>query len=272
MAKIPTDIALLIGLALTLILYSILLGQAVSYFRSNFEDRWWTKLVVSIVVLLETAMVLFDIDKLYLQLCRGPTYLILGPSALNSMLSGNTVMMSLVSMSVQLFFAWRVSALSSHRVLPGLIALCSGCSLALGLALHVMGISRITVSALSPASIATLAPPNATNNSFALVLSWLLMCAVVDIILSVYLTYYLLKKKTGFRSSDLLIGKIVSFTVGTGITTSVCAILDAGLHATHTTTIPMMVPDLMLSKLYANSLLASLNARAKWADDIDGSV
>ncbi|KAF4583881.1 hypothetical protein EYR40_002377 [Pleurotus pulmonarius] len=181
------------------------------------RDRWWTKLVVSIVVLLETAMVLFDIDKLYLQLCRGPTYLILGPSALNSMLSGT-----------------------------------------LGLALHVMGISRITVSALSPASIATLAPPNATNNSFALVLSWLLMCAVVDIILSVYLTYYLLKKKTGFRSSDLLIGKIVSFTVGTGITTSVCAILDAGLHATHT--------------LYANSLLASLNARAKWADDIDGSV
>ncbi|KAF4565555.1 hypothetical protein EYR36_002128 [Pleurotus pulmonarius] len=186
------------------------------------RDRWWTKLVVSIVVLLETAMVLFDIDKLYLQLCRGPTYLILGPSALNSMLSGT-----------------------------------------LGLALHIMGISRITVSALSPASIATLAPPNATNNSFALVLSWLLMCAVVDIVLSVYLTYYLLKRKTGFRSSDLLIGKIVSCTQPEGPRT-VPAELRSNLR--------MMVPDLMLSKLYANSLLASLNARAKWADDIDGSV
>ncbi len=33
----------------------------------------------------------------------------------------------------------------------------------------------------------------------------------------------------------------------------------------------MMIPDLMLSKLYANSLLTSLNSRSKLGDDRDST-
>lgn len=275
MTQMDSSLTFTVGLALSFILYGILVNQTVTYYRSKSNDRLWTKLVVFVVVLLETAMILFNIIKIYLDIILKSALEVSKPIGetvgIQEMFSGNTVIMSLISTTVQLFFSWRVSALSSHRILPGLIALGSVCSLALSLALYVLGTSRIMISQELPTTVAELqlVIDGLPRNSFGLTLSWLILCAAVDIILSIYLTCYLLMRRTGFRSSDLLVRKIVRFTVETGTITSVCAILDAVLHTTHNLAIPMFIPDLMLSKLYANSLLASLNARSKWADEAD---
>ncbi|GAA5874973.1 hypothetical protein JCM16303_004965 [Sporobolomyces ruberrimus] len=89
---------------------------------------------------------------------------------------------------------------------------------------------------------------------------WLCAAAAADVLITASLVYYLKKSKTGLLQTNSILNRLIEMTVSTnGITCSV-AILDAVLFGSMNNS-AHVAPNLILPKLYYNSLLVSLNAR-----------
>ncbi|KAJ8503015.1 hypothetical protein ONZ45_g11239 [Pleurotus djamor] len=228
MAETPI-VMLVLGYSLSVVLYGILLSQASTYYRSKFtsNDKAWTKWIVAFILIVESAMILFDVAVL-LSPRFNPTR-----SAL-----GSAIYMILIGRSLG--------------------------SLSIGFSIGILHVNRLDIAEFSVAFGTHFGVFK--RDYFGLVVAWLSISALVDIALSACLTYFLLRRRTGFERSDRLVMKIVRLSVEAGIVTSVCALLDLVFHVAEHEILVMFIPDLMLSKLYANSLLASLNAREKWVD------
>ncbi|EDR08944.1 uncharacterized protein LACBIDRAFT_296562 [Laccaria bicolor S238N-H82] len=193
-----------------------------------------------------------------------------------------------ISTPIQLFFAYRIWLLSKNNWLPGVIAFFAVVSLGGGTWTTVL-IVKVKVFARKP----ELHWP---------ALLWFLSAVVSDVMITVVLVITLNKRKTGFTATDDVISKIIRTTVQTGMLTALVAIGDVIFFMTlpvrsanftviqklkyilsRYSTLPCtrLIPvisqnfyctdslprnfiwDLALTKLYANCLLSTLNARAK---------
>lgn len=94
-------------------------------------------------------------------------------------------------------------------------------------------------------------------------LLWFLSAVVSDVMITVVLVITLNKRKTGFTATDDVVSKIIRTTVQTGMLTALVAIGDVIFFMTLPHTALNFIWDLALTKLYANCLLSTLNARAK---------
>ncbi|KAJ8503520.1 hypothetical protein ONZ45_g10791 [Pleurotus djamor] len=92
--------------------------------------------------------------------------------------------------------------------------------------------------------------------------TWLVSSALVDAIITGTLIITLYRKRTGIEVTDSVLNKIIIFTVQTGLLTAIFALADAILFLALPGTGINFIPDFALSKLYTNTFLASLNARA----------
>ncbi|KAI3600724.1 hypothetical protein WG66_014177 [Moniliophthora roreri] len=81
------------------------------------------------------------------------------------------------------------------------------------------------------------------------------LAAAGDVYIAATLCWLLQNSRTGFRRSDTIIKKLILFTVNTGALTSLCAITAAP------NTFIYITFFFCIGRLYANSLLATLNAR-----------
>ncbi|KAL0954237.1 hypothetical protein HGRIS_005365 [Hohenbuehelia grisea] len=72
------------------------------------------------------------------------------------------------------------------------------------------------------------------------------------------------KQKTGFTQTDHVIDRIIRFTVQTGVLQAICAILNLVLFVGIPNDGTHFIFNFILSKLFTNSLLSSLNSRASW--------
>ncbi|KDQ29725.1 hypothetical protein PLEOSDRAFT_2726, partial [Pleurotus ostreatus PC15] len=153
----------------------------------------------------------------------------------------------LISTPVQLFLAWRISVLTSSKIVAIFISLLAITSLGGGIAMSALVI-------LNPdfARFETFYPATGT---------WLGSSALADVIISTALVMTLRRKRTGMQVTDNIINKIMTFTIQTGFVTAVFAIADVVLALTLRDSGFNFIPDFMLSKLYSNTLIASLNAR-----------
>ncbi|KAF9808287.1 hypothetical protein IEO21_07900 [Rhodonia placenta] len=89
------------------------------------------------------------------------------------------------------------------------------------------------------------------------------MAAMVDLVISLIQIYYLWTSRTGFRSTDRLINTLLMYIVHSGGLTTLISVMILVLFE-----IPALKNNIMFvglvgiqSKLYANSFLATLNAR-----------
>lgn len=86
--------------------------------------------------------------------------------------------------------------------------------------------------------------------------------AVMDVAIAVGLCYFLRKNKSGFSSSmDQLIDSLVLYTVESGVVTCAVTIVSLICWTTMSDNLIFMGLHFTISKLYANSLLATLNSR-----------
>ncbi|KAH8829377.1 hypothetical protein DL96DRAFT_1050186 [Flagelloscypha sp. PMI_526] len=236
---------MLLGVCANLILYGILLIQLSIYFQSYPKDGWPLKLFALYLLVAETLNSGFDIAMIYQPLVelhgdpRATQYFPLDPFI--------TVA---ISTPIQLFIAYRLRLLSKSWVIPIVIAALALLSLSGGIYTGTM-VLILKRFALKP----KLHTP---------ALIWLVSSAVADVLITTGLTYNLWKQKTGFRSTDHTISKIIRLTIQTGFITAVVACLDViSFMALPKTTINF-IWDFSLSKLYSNVLLSTLNARASW--------
>ncbi|GJJ08183.1 hypothetical protein Clacol_002391 [Clathrus columnatus] len=90
-----------------------------------------------------------------------------------------------------------------------------------------------------------------------------LVCSIVsDLAITISVTRYLLKgKQKEFRRTEVLIRKLVLYTINTGVITTVCTVIALILSEVRTNNLYDLIFYYMLSKCYVNSMLAFLNAR-----------
>ncbi|OJT10973.1 hypothetical protein TRAPUB_12512 [Trametes pubescens] len=79
--------------------------------------------------------------------------------------------------------------------------------------------------------------------------------------ISFSLAYYLHTRRTGLRQSNDIITKLIGLSVTTGLLIAAFNIADLIAYVTADKNLYVLFFNFMLGKLYANSLLTSLNSR-----------
>ncbi|KAH8105629.1 hypothetical protein DFH11DRAFT_1643011 [Phellopilus nigrolimitatus] len=85
--------------------------------------------------------------------------------------------------------------------------------------------------------------------------------AIADAAIAASLVFLLHKSRTGFRQSETILNRLILFTVNTGLITGLTAIVCLVMNLVFPTTFLYILFYLMTSRLYMNSLLATLNTR-----------
>jgi len=91
--------------------------------------------------------------------------------------------------------------------------------------------------------------------------SSLALGTATDILTAGSLSYFLHKMRTGYAQSDSLINRLILYSVNNGFITSACSITVLILYNLMPNNFIFMGFYFVLSKLYANSCLATLNTR-----------
>ncbi|KAI0631795.1 hypothetical protein C8Q77DRAFT_159503 [Trametes polyzona] len=84
---------------------------------------------------------------------------------------------------------------------------------------------------------------------------------IADTIIAVSQCMLLIRMKTGFEKTDSLVSLMMRYSINTGLLTSVCAACVLISYTAQPDTFIYMAFYFVYSKLYVNSLLATLNAR-----------
>ncbi|KAI0368172.1 hypothetical protein BV20DRAFT_1054168 [Pilatotrama ljubarskyi] len=141
-------------------------------------------------------------------------------------------------------FGYRVWKLSKHNwILPGIIAFLS------------VVIFDFAVKLYSIPSYADI-----SHFSWSLYLG-LSVEATVDLIVALAQCVLLRSFETGIRRTDMVIRVLITYSINTGLLTSMCAIGALVSYAAQPSKFIYFAFYFVLSKLYVNSLLATLNAR-----------
>ncbi|KAJ7611772.1 hypothetical protein FB45DRAFT_316606 [Roridomyces roridus] len=235
---------MLLGVFANMILFGILIGQVLTYYRNYRHDAFWMRLFVSVLFFIETCNTGFDMAFMY-----QPLILEYGqkPNLFPTFFVTQPLCVVLISTPIQLFFAWRIRSLTKSYWVPGVIAVLSFASLAGGVWTAVM--IRI---------VKTFANKPKLHDSALL---WFLSSCVADLLITVSLVFSLTKRKTGFSGTDSVIDKIIRMTIQTGMLTAVFSILDVVCFMVLPHAAINFIWDLALSKLYTNCLMSTLNAR-----------
>jgi len=92
--------------------------------------------------------------------------------------------------------------------------------------------------------------------------SSLILSALVDLVVTVTLVYYLREGRTGIRSTDNMIKALMAYAVNTGAITMAASLATLLTFTLLKTSLLYGGLSLMTGKLYANSFLGTLNARS----------
>ncbi|KAI0734723.1 hypothetical protein BC629DRAFT_1687961 [Irpex lacteus] len=269
--------AILIGGLLALCISGIVCVQCFIYWRTSPNDRLRIKILVLVVWAFDALHSALICSSLWHYFIEGyhSTVTIKG---IHWTVCVTVCITGITTFSIQCFFGHRVWTLSGRKKwIPGAIA---------GLAfLRLLAACGVT------AQMSRLH----TWEKFHQVAAWslhtgLVLSACGDVLITASLIYYLNRNRTGFPSSDFIIDNIMLYSVQTGVITSYVfshffpkALLS--LHDTltvlyHRITVVVtficwvaMPQNLIflalyfvIAKMYANSLLATLNARKSLKD------
>ncbi|KAK7031110.1 hypothetical protein VNI00_013715 [Paramarasmius palmivorus] len=239
---------MLVGVLLDAVLLGIVIVQTYTYFSRYPKDSIWFKILVTYLMVAELANTVFDIALIWEPLIalggvmRGPP----------KFLPADAVTTTLISTPVQVFLAWRLYVITKSKILPIIVCCLSFCSLAGGVFLCSVVLSRQDMF-------------NRSGPGPAAAITWLVSSSVTDVVIAAGLVYALHSRRGGMKTPfDSYVTRVIRMSVQTGALTAIAVCSDAIIFiAVQHADIPnsFFAWDLILSKLYTNSLLASLNTR-----------
>lgn len=236
---------------LALILYGILIAQTYVYFlNSGKTDSPSVRALVLVLCILESCHTVFAIHLMY-------TYTILRFGDLAGVgrivwSGGASVLTEMLIVSfVQGFYVRRVWIISK-RWLP--LTLVTGGLLVLRVAFG-LATSALTYHLKTWASFRQ-------EKSALFTLSFGLgVSALVDLLIASILIFYLHRGQSGFASTDGIVKAIMAYLVNTGAITMAVSLATVLTFVFLKSSLVFAGLVIMASKLYANSLLGTLNAR-----------
>ncbi|KAK0526974.1 hypothetical protein OC834_004611 [Tilletia horrida] len=237
---------LFIGVILNVLLFGFSCVQIYLYQARFRHDSWKIKTIAYSVFLFDFCNSLFDVIFLYrLLVTHFGNFVAANTSDIFFAL--DPVMTGLIAFICQSFFAWRVRRLTHTWWIPAIIIVAGGASFVCALATTI-GVVRVVFY-------------DQLQRIKVVVIIWLTGAALADTVITAALIYTLNKSRTGFPATDDVLTKLIRATLQTGLLTSTFAIIDLILYLASTSTLHLVF-NLPLAKLYCNTLLSSLNARA----------
>ncbi|TFK81603.1 hypothetical protein K466DRAFT_604365 [Polyporus arcularius HHB13444] len=167
------------------------------------------------------------------------------------------IVSSLVSLWVQTFYAWRIWQLGKWKVVPGLVIITALIQAGAAFAISISYAISRTLASLQEKS------------SHTKVIIWLGGGAFTDLVIMFSMLYLLYSAKQRTQPngrSQLIIHRLIRLTVETGFACALSAILQLCLYFGLPETNLHLVIALILSKVYSNTLMTSLNSRASKVD------
>jgi len=112
-------------------------------------------------------------------------------------------------------------------------------------------------------TVAGLMLPSLTdlNNIFMVAILAISLGVLTDLLTAAAIFWYLRKLRTGYKRSDTLVNKLIGYAINTGLLTSAFSIACLVTYGVLPHTFIYISLYFVLSKLYANSLLATFNTR-----------
>ncbi|EED83323.1 predicted protein [Postia placenta Mad-698-R] len=161
-------------------------------------------------------------------------------------ISGIPILSALISMVVQVFYAWRMWLLSNRKLL-----ILAGIVVILALGQFVCG----CIAAMAITNSNPLVPYYSADTpiSFAPIMGWLGGGALVDIIIGIAMFILLRKSRRGEKETDILLNRLVKHIVGSGIVT--------GNYLPPSEDEYVFAAAALADCPYANTVLISLNNR-----------
>ncbi|KAI0712238.1 hypothetical protein C8Q76DRAFT_651614 [Earliella scabrosa] len=168
--------------------------------------------------------------------------------------TGLPIVSSIISTWVQFFYAWRIHRLGNWTVVPVIIVITA--------LAQAGGACAIAISFIFLKDIERLHDVN----MFARTIVWLGGSAFTDITIMVsmvYLLYSVKQRTSAFERGGLMVNRLIRLTVETGCACAISAVLELGFFLGIPQTNIHLIVALILSKVYSNTLMTSLNSRAR---------
>ncbi|KAF8342247.1 uncharacterized protein EI90DRAFT_3032610 [Cantharellus anzutake] len=237
------------GQLLAAVFFGIITIQVRTYFSAFPKDSLYIKLAVSFLWVIQGLLVACTTQALYWYLVVASTEKNVLPFVTWEMAMHQT-MTVVSSTAVQSFFAYRVYALSTSRILGCLVEL-------LSLAQFGLGISS-AYRAYHLANFSTI-----PQQERWLIGSWLLMEVICDVTLAVSMTILLRRQRTGFKQTDNILNKLIVYSINTGTVTGVIAIVICVAFAINGFGFVVLLLGIPFGAVYNFTMLANLHYRTQ---------
>ncbi|KAK0212262.1 hypothetical protein DFS33DRAFT_1376776 [Desarmillaria ectypa] len=161
------------------------------------------------------------------------------------------IMSAAVAFVGQVFYAYRIFILSRSQIVPIFVTCVSLTS----------SVAAIITGAYS-FEAGNVTKLNNRKTSIAVGI-WCGASALCDIVIAIFMTYYLLRSDTGFHRTRMLVTKLIRLTIETGSVTAVVALLNLILFFAFPHQTFYGTPAFIMPKLYANTVYMVLNSRIR---------
>jgi len=250
--------ALLVGGLLSMGLWGVTCVQTFTFFTRNSRDRPLFKLLIVCLWMLDTFDSVLNGHILYFYLVKN----YLNPVAISKPIWSVVLHVAITSISnffIRTMFAQRFYRLSKGNIfVTAWIMAVSTTDLVCGIVITAKAfrlVSYAQLDTLSSLLYLNFAAGTASDLSVACALSWLLF-----------------RSRTGFRRTDTLINSLMAYTVNTGLIVGIDAALGMITYIVMPSNFIFLSFYLLLSKLYLNSYLATLNARDDLRERVEDPV
>jgi len=239
----------LVGTLLNFTLYGVLAVQTYIYHLSFEHDNYLVKTLVYFVLAFETAQTIMNGVDAFQWFASGFGDLLVitkpGISAIYTPLMG-----SIIALVVQFFFCYRIFLIKrSAWWLCCIIAAISVMQAVAGIMGGIMGFHTQSISQANQAKIE--------------VNIWLIGEVVADVSIATIMSIFLLRSSNHFHHhTHQMVRKIVTLVVETNSLSAFIAMLGVILYSALPTSTYFICPTLVISKIYANTLLLTFNNRA----------
>ncbi|TFK98986.1 hypothetical protein BDV98DRAFT_572058 [Pterulicium gracile] len=241
------------GCVASFVLAGITILQAWNYFPGR--DRLVIRLMAWLMITLDVASSILSAHGLYLYLI--PQFGSMLPLAgINRFLASECYLAVCIAFISHLYFAWQIWTVLQQKSavvkygLPGSI-------LALGIVAFVSGIVCATFMIIDDGHVLT---GRSARFEMAVGLSKA-AASLADVIATAALCFYLASSQTGFKNTDTMIKRLMGYIIQRGLLVTVVQILFMILFFMSKTRLEWLALHVNMTKVYANTFFAMLNAR-----------
>ncbi|KAJ8091613.1 hypothetical protein PM082_020843 [Marasmius tenuissimus] len=160
------------------------------------------------------------------------------------------ILPGLVAFTVQVFFAYRIFLLSRSKILSVSVVVTALTQLAAAVTTAIFAKKNATWSNVAE-----------DKSMVPVVAIWLAGCAFCDILIACSMTYVLSRCNLRFKETRNLVNRVIRLTMETGSLTAVVTSLHLILFVVMSNKNYHIAPDLVLAKLYSNSMMVVFNSR-----------